>query len=391
MSALLFFVTRTIPHVCPGHNAWMISSLLVGSGLLLVLSLFAAGYPDLGIFVFKVSSVGWAAGLYRGVSLFLYKPQNLHYLLTTTAIVLLLLGLFQHIYPEPFYSALVFSLYAAGCTLALAWKIYWAKPQTCSKILYTLMTVLIIISLHLLDFPFLYDHPLLSPVGFFLAMILTVTINLLLAALTIHKFRAHLEAFAAAALDSASHDPLTGLYNRSGLHQIFRQKIRELNAGEHSLLVMFIDLDGFKQVNDTYGHQAGDHVLNTVARRLRSHTHCKKDILARFGGDEFVVILQFNTPNISHSIIQQISQRLLRCIRQPIQHEQHSYRVSGSIGISRYPWNGENLDALLLQADTAMYQAKQAGANTFRIAPVLAPETAADFTHPPHKTGNSYV
>ncbi|HEX4916371.1 MAG TPA: diguanylate cyclase [Limnobacter sp.] len=161
-------------------------------------------------------------------------------------------------------------------------------------------------------------------------------------------------------------DPLTGVLNRRGFEITLNARISRLLPGE-SLGLMFLDLDGFKAVNDTLGHKAGDQILKTSATLLKGATR-NVDQVARLGGDEFAIIvarcnLQLLT-NISERIIESFAcDKLLLRIKQ-----NHGLKVSCSIGAAVYPLHGESVAELLESSDAQMYAAKKAGKNCYRIA-----------------------
>jgi diguanylate cyclase (GGDEF)-like protein/PAS domain S-box-containing protein len=160
----------------------------------------------------------------------------------------------------------------------------------------------------------------------------------------------------------AYYDALTGLPNRMLLIERLSKAMAEAVQHRKKLAVIYLDLDGFKDVNDTYGHDMGDYLLRAIAQRMQ---HClrQKDTLARLGGDEFVAILG-DLDN--HSTDELIVNRLLMAAAQPIQIGDIAIRVSASLGISLYPQaSSMNADQLLNQADQAMYQAKLAGKNGY--------------------------
>lgn len=153
----------------------------------------------------------------------------------------------------------------------------------------------------------------------------------------------------------ARHDTLTGLYNRASLTAQLETALRE-SAGKRTA-VLFIDLDKFKEVNDVRGHCAGDHVLKTVSERLLSRLG-PQDKLARWGGDEFVVIV----PNISdpgglEAIL--LANTLCACLAQPIDIEPEAVTIGATIGIALFPEHGRTQEELIRAADVAMYEAKQ--------------------------------
>lgn len=161
----------------------------------------------------------------------------------------------------------------------------------------------------------------------------------------------------------AQHDALTGLPNRFLLEDRLAQSIAYANRHRSSIAVLLLDLDGFKYVNDTLGHQAGDQVLVEVSRRLRSITR-QADTLARIGGDEFCLILG-DVHKRSDTL--RIAQTCLEILRKPILIGERDYSISASIGISCYPEHGAEPEVLQQHADTAMYHAKFNGKNGFQI------------------------
>lgn len=161
----------------------------------------------------------------------------------------------------------------------------------------------------------------------------------------------------------ASHDPLTGLPNRGMFDEQFTQTLAHAQRHQRGVGLFFIDLDGFKQVNDSFGHDAGDVLLKELATRLRSSLR-KGDIVGRFGGDEFVVLItEFNNPGQLAAVARQV----IDTIAQPLVEGAHKYRVTASVGISMFPQDGEDTKTLLQNADSAMYRAKEQGKNRFNF------------------------
>ncbi len=155
----------------------------------------------------------------------------------------------------------------------------------------------------------------------------------------------------------AQYDQLTTLPNRTLFIDRLEHAITRSNRSKKHIALMFIDLDGFKGVNDTYGHQTGDQLLVTVAQRLSSSIRAQ-DTVARLGGDEFTIILE-DISDIKDTIV--VAQKLLTELSTPIELSGETVNISGSIGISIYPKDGENGEELIKHADMAMYQAKQQG------------------------------
>jgi diguanylate cyclase (GGDEF)-like protein/PAS domain S-box-containing protein len=161
----------------------------------------------------------------------------------------------------------------------------------------------------------------------------------------------------------ANHDVLTGLPNRKCFYERMTQAIAWASSKRQIVAVMFLDLDGFKQINDTFGHQVGDVLLQVVAKRLMGCLR-SSDTVARLGGDEFVVILPA-IPGSQDAV--RVANKILGTLSQGFVIAGQKILVSTSIGISLYPNDGEDADRLLEQADTAMYQAKQDGKNQFKF------------------------
>lgn len=162
----------------------------------------------------------------------------------------------------------------------------------------------------------------------------------------------------------ATHCSLTGLPNRNLLADLLEQAIASVDRTGHKPAIMFIDLDHFKEVNDTWGHDTGDRVLELVASRLRSVLR-DHDVLARLGGDEFVVLVQ-NIDRPAHAV--RVAEKLLEASSAPIKVDGHAFEITFSIGISLYPDHGCRQQDLMKAADLAMYVAKDKGKNTWAIS-----------------------
>lgn len=160
----------------------------------------------------------------------------------------------------------------------------------------------------------------------------------------------------------AHHDALTGLPNRILFNDRLKQAIEKAKRNKSEFALLFIDLDRFKEINDSLGHTAGDEVLITVTSRL-IETIREEDTVARLGGDEFTVILEDLNQVQDASLI---ANKILKNLSQPININNHVLYVSSSIGISIYPEDGESAQNLLKYADSAMYKAKDEGRNNYQ-------------------------
>jgi diguanylate cyclase (GGDEF)-like protein/PAS domain S-box-containing protein len=163
--------------------------------------------------------------------------------------------------------------------------------------------------------------------------------------------------------DLATHDPLTGLPNRSLFIEQFRQAMARSKRAGRLAGLLYLDLDRFKAVNDRLGHECGDKLLRTVAKRLRALVR-EEDTIARLGGDEFAVILERLPRPLDAA---PTARKILRALTRPFLLDGHRAGVMASVGIAVYPLDGGSAEILLKRADRAMYRAKKAGGGEFRF------------------------
>jgi len=161
----------------------------------------------------------------------------------------------------------------------------------------------------------------------------------------------------------AQHDALTDLPNRLLLNDRLAQAISLARRNHHLLAVLFLDLDGFKNINDSLGHSIGDKLLQSVSTRLLACVR-KSDTVSRQGGDEFVILL----PEVAHAADAAISaEKILIDLKKTHSIGEHRLHVTASIGVSTYPGNGDDAESLIKNADTAMYHAKQCGRDNYQF------------------------
>ncbi|MCW8975576.1 MAG: diguanylate cyclase [Sedimenticola sp.] len=172
----------------------------------------------------------------------------------------------------------------------------------------------------------------------------------------------------------ATHDVLTGLPNRSLFNEHLEIAINHAQRHSRQLALLFLDLDGFKLINDSFGHDTGDHLLKTISACMQECVR-KEDILARVGGDEFTLLLREMTLPADASLI---ANKLINAINKPFQINNHLCQVGVSIGISLFPQSAKNAHELLRLADNAMYNAKTSGKNTFKIIEGTNTKTIAE-------------
>lgn len=157
-----------------------------------------------------------------------------------------------------------------------------------------------------------------------------------------------------------NHDALTDLPNRAKLDEKLRDILHLAKRNQWGFALMFLDLDHFKDINDTLGHDVGDNLLIELSRRIQSLMR-EEDTVARFGGDEFILLL----PNTDTNGAQEVAQKLLKIIQNPFTLQQHNLTVSASIGIALYPADGLDKETLFKNADISMYRAKDEGRNSY--------------------------
>ncbi|MEO8937958.1 MAG: GGDEF domain-containing protein, partial [Burkholderiaceae bacterium] len=162
----------------------------------------------------------------------------------------------------------------------------------------------------------------------------------------------------------ANHDVMTGLPNRRLLQDRLDQALAFARRDGRRVAVLELDLDGFKSVNDSYGHRFGDAVLEEVARRLSTVVR-ELDTVGRWGGDEFVLVLKEIE---SREIVEEMVKRVIARLSEPIVYLGRNLSIGVSIGIALFPDDGEQVETLMLAADLAMYESKSAGGNTWRFS-----------------------
>lgn len=172
----------------------------------------------------------------------------------------------------------------------------------------------------------------------------------------------------------ANHDPLTDLPNRRLFYDRVQHSIQRAHRNAYKVALLFLDLDQFKNINDTLSHQVGDRLLQLVAQRLSNQVR-EEDTLGRLGGDEYVLLMEGKLDLHDLAVV---AEKLLGSFREPINVDGHELHPTGSIGISLFPDDASDTDQLLRNADAAMYQAKQMGRNTYQFFSASLAEAAAE-------------
>ena len=195
---------------------------------------------------------------------------------------------------------------------------------------------------------------------FDLAEVLMRVHNLLEVRLLHEAARSHGDMLESLAL----HDQLTGLANRRLLADRMSMAMAHARRNKTAMALVYLDLDGFKQINDTLGHGAGDILLKLVAQRL-VETVREEDTVARTGGDEFILVLwHIGGRNYADTV----ARKVIEALSKPFDIEGHTVSITTSAGVAIYPVHGEDVDSLTKSADLALYEAKRAGKNVHRIS-----------------------
>ncbi|MBP1995029.1 sensor domain-containing diguanylate cyclase [Paenibacillus eucommiae] len=161
----------------------------------------------------------------------------------------------------------------------------------------------------------------------------------------------------------AYHDPLTGLPNRRLFKEHLNQALLQARRTGKQLALLYVDIDDFKMINDTMGHDIGDSFLQDFASRIRNCLR-EVDMFARMGGDEFTILLPMMD---SAENVETVARRIFRSIEKPYQLGEHSFHATVSMGIALYPRDGDDFNVLLKHVDMALYQVKEKGRNAFRF------------------------
>jgi diguanylate cyclase (GGDEF)-like protein len=194
-------------------------------------------------------------------------------------------------------------------------------------------------------------------------VIITLYVNSLLE--RINKLNENLSIQLKETEHNAMHDSLTGLFNRYAFYEQVEQAIQRYRRNFASFWIVYIDLDGFKPVNDTYGHEIGDLLLKEVSERMKK-TIRSTDIVARLGGDEFALLL--TDPQKEQKTLENVAGKLLSEISMTYLIKNIEVKISASIGISQYPDNGRTTEEVIRSADSAMYAVKRSSKNSVGIA-----------------------
>lgn len=365
ITALLLIVRRMPSR--PGVSDWLFSALAQSIVYVVAYISYPGTLDATGLLFFYCLQTLVCRGMCAGTLRFVGKPINMKRRTGLTIVVLagvisLSLAGFSLL------ASLLFAGYVAGSLLDVVYYLY--KLEDKSVPLKFTMVLFALNAIHWLDYPILSQVEWFVPIGFMIGMVIVVGAFLSLCVLSLTQFKLQTEASEQRAIYAASHDPLTGLYNRSHLEQLFSEYTEEAAQSRYPFILLYFDLDGFKYVNDTYGHAAGDVILTTVSHRLTKWLGENGDAI-RIGGDELVVLTRLRA-DFNRSGALEAAGCLLKLIEQPIVDKQNTYQVSASVGGCCYQLPHNDLSAMINEADNLMYAAKQAGGHRIHFSPFEA-------------------
>jgi diguanylate cyclase (GGDEF)-like protein len=257
------------------------------------------------------------------------------------------------------YAICIFVTYLAVSAFHTSFVVWRAKQP----ILWLNMAALFLFAagIHWLDYPIMSKVEWFAPIGFLLGLLLAMGLYFSLATVALLQFKKITNDSEQKAIRAAIHDPLTDLFNRSHLDTLYAKYKGYADTGKGSFVLLYIDLDGFKAVNDTYGHKAGDVILIVLAKRLKRWLADKGDAV-RVGGDELVIINRLRSDATMNMVYgTSAAQSVLSILEKPIIDGKNIYNISGSIGGCFYDPDYCCLDDMLSRADKLMYHAKKTG------------------------------
>ncbi|PWQ97853.1 hypothetical protein DKW60_09245 [Leucothrix pacifica] len=355
---VLLLIIRTMPSR-QGVGWWTCAASLQSFAYILQMLFHDDGKTVSNMLIFYLLQTTVNHLLVIGTLLFIKQKLDLRLWLAVPTVMLAVTTALS-LSGQTFLGALLFAVENASAFFMVAYAIYkTAEPINKSTKMMGVFSFLV--GVHWLDFPFLGHLEWFQAIGFIIGMTLAIGIFMSLSAMALLQFRDHTQRSEKRAIYAAGHDPLTGLYNRSSLDGLFDDYVAEADEKKLSFIVMYLDLDGFKAVNDQYGHKAGDMLLITVAKRLEKWLGDKGDAI-RIGGDEIIVLTRLRGAYSEESAYKS-ARLLLDMIELPIVDGDNVHNISSSIGGCSYLPGiiTPSLDDMIQCADKQMYKAKQAG------------------------------
>ena len=353
----VLFIIRTMPSQA-GIGWWLASSLLQFIIYCSGVAYFGVEETAASMIAFYCMQITSLQCISIGMMLFIEKRIRLEFRLLSTIAVGCMIAVAM-VQINQLASTLIFVAYAfllAACTASTIWRSH--KSPLLLKVA---ATFLFLMGLHWLDFPIMGKVEWFVPIGFLLGLVLVLGVYFSLATVSLLQFKKITTESEMRAVYAANHDPLTGVYSRSYLEPLFNQYKAKVKKSQGTFMMLYLDLDGFKSINDTYGHKEGDVVLIVVTKRLKQWLGEKGDVV-RIGGDEIVVLNSLRSGENTEIVYgTSAAQRILEIIEKPIASGKNKYLISASIGGCYYGPEFSEVDVMLSRSDALMYSAKQAG------------------------------
>lgn len=366
-----FLWFRSIPRAPAGAGWWATSLLCIGGAHVAYLLLPASGLMPPSNTVYATFNATELACLLAGLIRCFRLGFKLRWLAVAWLVVEAGVWLGEFIGIPPFARGLGMTVVNTVGRLTFAWVLLRRRDELDAPWLLVAATTNALLALQWATYyPAIEAFPTWLMHSFLSGLALNMTQYFALLAALLQGVHRRLLQAESSALELAFRDPLTGLNNRRYMSTLFESALQLATRPHHQVAVLCLDLDDFKSINDTAGHQTGDEVLKTVAARLQKATR-STDICARMGGDEFVVIctqLEHEEQAVA------IAQKLLEVLAEPIHAGARSLTPGVSIGISFYPKHARSLAELLKCADQAMYQAKTTGKRGYRLYQAASPD-----------------
>ena len=344
----------------PGINWWIAGAILQSATYIITYSFLYRGQNDLGIMTFFVLFMGVNQAVCLGILRFIDVDFNPYKRLLLLLFAIAMIAI-SKISGFSFTAELIFVFYSAIVVFQAASHIW--RYEHADIYLKIVGYILVVIGIHWLNYLIIGKIEWVIPVGFMFVTVLSLSLFFTLAIIAMLQFKKMTKDSEDKAIRAAIHDPLTDLYNRSHLSSLFDKYQAASLESQSTFVMLYIDLDGFKTVNDTYGHKAGDVILKVVAKRFKRWLGNKGDAL-RIGGDELVILNMLRSDKMSDNDIiygTSAAESILKLIEKPIVHGANSYSISASIGGCYYGAELNDLEAMLSQADQLMYSVKKAG------------------------------
>lgn len=360
LDALLFIWLCSVPRISPGIRWWTVGLIVSLLGFsIFTLPHIMIGDIDLSGHLYFLTESLFAVCMLIGTRQFAGLAVHKSFYMYALAATMITALAFDFVFASFLGYFAVISIFNGALIMATGYCIFKLHKEQWGYAYKAIGILFIIWGIHWLDAPVLMQFEALFDYGFLFALLISNLAILGYAALMLHSLVERIISAERVAIELSLKDGLTTLWNRRYLDNVFTNFSTNAERHHHKMALIYIDLDHFKPVNDTYGHDVGDEVLRQVAKRIMEISR-SSDVAIRTGGDEFVVLI----PHLDEdeNVMPQAA-RLRERITMPYHINGDTVTVGASIGVSIFPDHAMELDPLLEKADKAMYHAKNSGRN----------------------------